>query len=170
MMFVAGTCVALTIQVILMALGVSAIIQTSELLFNSLKVLGVCYLLYLAWQAFTQPLEMTATRTLSKTHWGALFRKGIALNFSTPMTPLFLLIFIPSFIDADAGNITAQSLQIGLLIPATFLLMYTTYSVAADKIGKKLLQSERNRRYLQRGAALTIAGFAVYLAIAQQSL
>ena len=48
--FVTGTCTALVVQVAVMAVGLSAIIQTSALLFNALKIVGVGYLFFLAWQ------------------------------------------------------------------------------------------------------------------------
>ena len=169
MAFVAGLCFALTIQVVLMAFGVSAIVQASAFVFNALKIVGVCYLFFLAWQAFTQPITLTTESIPDVTHWKALFRKGIILNFSTPMTPLYLLFLIPPFVDAERGSIIFQSLQLGFLIIFAFFFMYALYSVTAEKIGEKILKSEKVRRYLQRSAALTIAGFAIYLALAQQS-
>ncbi|MCP3907139.1 MAG: LysE family translocator [Oceanicoccus sp.] len=170
MTFVAGTCLALTVQVMLMAFGVSAIIQTSEWIFNGLKIVGVCYLFFLAWQMFSRPIALTTQGVQPFKSRATLFREGMVLNFSTPMTPLFLLFLIPSFIDTERGNIMLQSFQLGGVIILAILSMYTAYCIAADRAGALILQSERFRGYLQRGAASTIAGFAIYLALAQQSL
>ena len=85
------------------------------------------------------------------------------------MTPLYLLVLIPNFIDADSGSVMLQSVQLGAVMMLAFFLVYALYSVTADKLGHYILRSETTRHYLQRGAALTIAGFAVALAFAQQS-
>ncbi|ARN75276.1 LysE family translocator [Oceanicoccus sagamiensis] len=170
MAFVAGTGTALLIQVLLMAFGVSAIIQASVTVFHLLKIIGVTYLLFLAWQILMQPTTLASQEGPGLTSKVALFRKGVTLNFSTPMTPLFLLFLIPTFIEIDKGSITSQSLQLGGVLVLSFLCVYTLYCFCADRAGAILLQSEKFRRYLQRIAASTIAGFAIYLAWAQPVL
>ena len=44
-----GLCTGLIGHTILVAIGVSVIFQTSAIAFTGLKIIGACYLLYLAW-------------------------------------------------------------------------------------------------------------------------
>ena len=166
--FVVGICSALLIQVVLMSFGLTAIIQTSEIVFNLLKVVGVCYLLFLAWQTFTQPFYSEECAQLS--NLAQLYRKGVMINISTPLTPIFLLLFIPQFIDIELEGVIYQSLQLGFLFVLAFFCVYTFYCIFAGKVGSQILQSKKIVTYLQRSAGVTIACFAVFLVLAKQSL
>lgn len=50
-----GLCTGLIVHTMLVAFGVAALFQASDLAFNALKIAGAGYLLYLAWQAFRAP-------------------------------------------------------------------------------------------------------------------
>ncbi|MGB5438848.1 MAG: LysE family translocator, partial [Gammaproteobacteria bacterium] len=52
MLVTLGLCTGILVHTTAVSLGVAAVFQTSSVAFNSLKVLGAVYLLYLAWRAF----------------------------------------------------------------------------------------------------------------------
>jgi len=47
-----GICTGLMVHTAAVSFGVAAIFQTSALAFNILKILGILYLLYIAWQNY----------------------------------------------------------------------------------------------------------------------
>jgi threonine/homoserine/homoserine lactone efflux protein len=167
--FVAGICIALVGQVILMAFGVSVIIQTSVVVFTALKVIGVCFLFFLSWQTFNQPIMIETQKVAEPAHLLSLFRKGIVINVSSPMPPLYLLLLFPPFIHAGQGSYSFQAMQLGALMIIAFIIVYTGISITADKVAGEFLQSEKVQYFLRLGAGSTIACFAIYLALAKQS-
>lgn len=167
MVFVAGVCSALAIQVLVMAVGISTLIQSTPWVFLVLKAIGIGYLVYLAWQVFKQPIN-TINTTPQGENLGRLFRKGVAINLTNPMNPLFLLLVFPAFISPNQGSVFSQSLQLGLLLIIIVFTVFSLISVAGEVMAKQLLHSEQSQRYLQRGAAITIVCFAIILLLAEQ--
>lgn len=166
--FLAGICCALVVQVTLLALGVSALVQLPTV-FAVFKVIGVCYLLFLAWQTFKRPFYVSEPIAPEPRQLTGLFRRGVMINISSPLTPLYLLLVVPPLINTERGDYINQVLQLGVVMIVAVTAVFTVLSVAADKLGNRLLQSEKIKKGIQSGAAITIAGFAVYLALAQQS-
>lgn len=164
-----GICTGLLAQVIAMAFGITAIIQTSESVFTGLKIVGTFYLFFLAWQAFTQPLHLCQEGVKQKTLM-ALYGQGVTMNISNPMNPMFMLVFLPPFVSYEQGGVLSQLLQLGSLLILAVLVVYCTFSFLAATLGRRWLQSARVRRSLQLGSGTTIAGFAVYLAMAKPLL
>ncbi|MFM8826478.1 MAG: LysE family translocator, partial [Actinomycetota bacterium] len=102
---VAGLEVGDTIQALLAALGLSAVIATSARAFETVKWAGVVYLLWTGVRTLaTAPADLTADTV----HVGMkqAFRQGILVNALNPKTSLFFLSIFPQFVDVDADNAT----------------------------------------------------------------
>ena len=169
--FIIGVCFALVFQVLLMAYGISEIIQTSEYVFNVLKLVGVLYLAYLSWVTFFYPISSVMKKSdKSSDKLSRIFGKGVLLNVASPMTPLFLLFIIPNYVDYSKGQFLSQSLLLGLVLIAAVFIFYSSVGVIADKMGDRLFISEKTGRIFQRVAGVAIACFAVFLGLATQSM
>ncbi|MEJ2480756.1 MAG: LysE family translocator [Acidihalobacter sp.] len=107
------------------ALGVSVIFRTSALAFTLLKVAGVLYLLYLAWNAVRSGAAPSGeAATVPARSLGALFRRGVLMNVLNPKVALFFLAFLPQFAHPEQGSVGLQMLLLGgvftLLVMAVF--------------------------------------------------
>lgn len=162
--FAAGICFALAVQVLVMAFGVSTLIQTMPLAFTGLKMIGACYLAYLAWLVYRQPIDTLAT-SVKKEGKVSLFRKGVAINITNPMNPLFLLLVFPNFVSPEQGSTFYQLLQLGFLLIVIVFSMFSLFSIASETIAKQFLQSKQAQCYIQRGAAVTMLCFAIILSL-----
>ena len=164
--FVLGLCVALLFQVVLMAFGITAILQTSNITFATLKIAGVCYLLYLSF--ITLKIDVNSMK--SKPKYNSYLTHGFIMNVSNPMNPLYLLLVFPSFVTVGSGSIFFQNIQLGLLMIAVILIMFSFYSVVGKLTGEKILESKKVKKYFRVLAAITIAVFAVILALSTKTL
>ena len=110
-----GLCTGLIVHTTAVALGVAVIFQVSAVAFSVLKIVGACYLLYLAWQAF----RASATRLKSGEDRGlsfsTLYRRGIIMNITNPKVSIFFLAFLPQFADPGRGALTLQIIMLGFI-------------------------------------------------------
>jgi len=99
--------------------GLAAILHTSSLLFQAIKLLGVLYLFYMAWNILRDDGQLSISEDKSKTSCLRIAISGITLNVLNPKLSLFFLAFLPQFIPAQNPNPT----QTLVLLAAVFMLM-----------------------------------------------
>lgn len=153
-------------QVLATAFGVTALLQTSNSVFTGLKLFGISYLLFLAWQIYNQPpirASLSDTRKSLPTH----YQRGLILNVSNPMNALFVFFFLPPFVDEEQGSVLAQLLQLGALMLILLILVYFTISYFSEKIGRAFLHNEKFQYYLKLTSVIVITFFSAFLATSQ---
>ena len=83
------------IQAIIAGLGLGAAIAAVPWMFDVIRWVGVCYLLWLAWGALRAgPIDRNAVPDTAHA-----FRDALIVNLTNPKVILFTLAFIPQFID-----------------------------------------------------------------------
>jgi RhtB (resistance to homoserine/threonine) family protein len=120
-----GVGCGISIHLVYTLLGMAIILSQSDILFNSIKMIGAVYLLWMAWGAF-QSRKQTSTDSdqainpehkFAMTHTQA-FRQGFITNVFNPKVTLFFLVLFSSIVSAETP-IFIQSLY-GL-----WLVLYT---------------------------------------------
>ena len=130
----AGLVSGIVVHTTLIALGVSAIIKQSELIFTGIKILGACYLLWIAFQVYTTPASINLKSNNSKKKsLLSLFKQGFIMNVLNPKVTLFFLAFFPGFIDEKLGNVTQQIYLLGFLFMLQAFIIFSLVSILADK-------------------------------------
>jgi threonine/homoserine/homoserine lactone efflux protein len=85
------------------ALGLGALLLTSERLFGMLKVAGALYLFWLAWQSWRASRQSRQADevpdVLPVRHVGAMYWRAFGLGASNPKDILFFAAFLPQFLD-----------------------------------------------------------------------
>lgn len=112
----AGVALAFLVYMSLAALGITAILMAVPLAYDTLRIAGACYLLYLAWNAVRpggrSPFEV---RALAPDGAGRLFAMGFLTNLLNPKTAVMYLSLLPQFVRPDQGSVLGQSLVLGLV-------------------------------------------------------
>ena len=97
----AGVSVGLLGHTTLAALGLGALLSSSELLFTILKYIGAAYLAYLGIKLIgTQTTELELESARGKP-LKRLFLEGSLSNLSNPKITIFYFAFLPQFISND---------------------------------------------------------------------
>lgn len=115
MAVVVGLCCGLVVHTGAVALGLAAVFAASAVAFTVLKLLGVAYLAYLAWQALRAPLSSAGpdagaqgtAPTAAPSLWRMVGR-GMVMNLSNPKVLVFFLAFLPQFADQFARQAKGQ--------------------------------------------------------------
>jgi len=168
LMVVLGLCSGLIVHTVAVALGVAAIFQTSLIAFSVLKILGICYLLFLAWKSFRSSVRDAQAGAIGKVSSLGLYRRGVILNISNPKVSIFFLAFIPQFADPARGSVSIQILLFGCLFILSTLLVFSSIALLAGTLSHWFSSSLRAQKILNRISGVVFLGIALMLAIMER--
>jgi len=159
-----GICTGLMVHTAAVAFGVAAIFQTSALAFNFLKILGVLYLLYLAWQLFrTGEIRQSQNRKAGIAGI-QLYTRGVLMNVTNPKVAILFLAFLPQFVDPARGSLIIQTLILGALFIVVTFTVFGLIALSAGFMGTRLKSSKRAQDVLNRIVGTAFVGLAIKLA------
>lgn len=165
---VLGLCTGLIVHTAAVALGVAAVIQTSQLAFSALKFAGAIYLCYLAWQSFRSRAETVDANADFLKAGRAYYLRGIVMNVANPKVSIFFLTFLPQFVDPGAGHATLQMLALGGLFIVATLFAFGLIATFSAGIGAKVTKSLRAQKVMNNVAGVVFLGLAARLATSQR--
>jgi len=162
----AGLVSGIFVHTTLIALGVSAVLKQSEIVFTLIKILGACYLLWIAFQVYKAPASIAiANGNLQKKSFLSLFKQGFAMNVLNPKVTLFFLAFFPGFIDEKLGNITQQIYALGFLFMLQAFVIFSIVSIVADQLTVFIRTNEKFTLFLKWLQIVVFVGIAVLILI-----
>ena len=157
-----GLCTGLIGHTVLVSIGVSVIFQTSAIAFNGLKIIGACYLLYLAWLSI-QNKELNLGGTDKNSTNRSYYFTGVIMNLTNPKVALFFLVFLPQFVNTSNDNVTIQIFILGLLFIISAFCVFTSISYLASFLENFLMKSKTVNKNLNILAALIYFALAINL-------
>jgi len=157
-----GLCTGLIGHTVLVSIGVSVIFQTSAIAFNGLKIIGACYLLYLAWLSI-QNKELNLGGTDKNSTNRSYYFTGVIMNLANPKVALFFLVFLPQFVNTSNDNVTIQIFLLGLLFILSALCVFTSIAYLASFLEGILKKSKTVNKNLNLLAALIYFALAINL-------
>jgi threonine/homoserine/homoserine lactone efflux protein len=158
-----GLCTGLIFHTCAVAFGLAAIFQTYEIAFSTIKYIGACYLLFLAYKAFTADNQNISTKEEKELKYLKLYKRGIIMNITNPKVSIFFLAFLPQFTSPNNGSMLVQFFLLGLLFIISGFIVFICIVILADKIGQILKKSERIQKMLNRFSSIVFIGLALKL-------
>ncbi|WP_198662918.1 LysE family translocator [Cohaesibacter intestini] len=168
-----GVCSGALVHVMAAALGVSAILATSALVFSIVKYVGAAYLVWLGCQALLSresSLTMDAQASDPKvlTVWSA-YRQGVLIDILNPKVALFFLAFLPQFLSHDGTQTSMQvffeTCLLGSIVIVIGLIVEAFFVLAAAPLGAYLRSNHRFALWLDRMFGGLLMGLGVRLAL-----
>jgi threonine/homoserine/homoserine lactone efflux protein len=109
-----GVVVGFLVHMFAAAAGLTAVFIAVPLAYEVLRWAGVCYLLWLAWQAVRPGARSPfQARELAHDSPRRLFAIGLLTNVLNPKVAVFYLSILPQFVASERGSILSQSLTLG---------------------------------------------------------
>jgi threonine/homoserine/homoserine lactone efflux protein len=151
------------------ALGIAAIVATSETLFLLIKLAGAAYLIYLGLQALRNRggFDLAASANGSS-DTSVLIRQGFISNALNPKVMLFFIAFIPQFIVSTAAPVWQQMLVLGSGFALLTSIAYIGLGLAAGQVGQRLMRQPSIALWLNRLTGVAFLGLALRLAFAER--
>ena len=159
---VLGTSAAMVPQLILTAIGMTAMLAWLSQMFEWLRWIGVAYLVFLGIrQWLAEPVDLTRTRPQPKSI-RAIFGRGFLISLTNPKTLLFYGAFFPQFVAPDLAP-APQIVLLALSFLGLAMLLDGGWALAAGR-ARGLLASRGRLRNRVTGGLLIGAGLGLALA------
>lgn len=161
-----GICSGLFVHAALSAVGISLLLAQSPQLFQSVKMVGALYLLYLGAQGLRQSFLGTESNSDEVNVSGRYnliksFREGFLSNVLNPKTAIFYLAFLPQFINPDYSAFMQSMLMasIHFLIALCWQAFISRMIVTAQK----RFDNGKTQLIMQRATGVVLIGLAIKL-------
>lgn len=155
-----GVLLGIVVHVVAAAAGVSALLLAHPAAYDFIRYAGAAYLLYIAYQAWTDRGELGRGRAAPSIK--AAIKRGFVTNVLNPKTALFIFAFIPQFTDPAIGPVWMQILILGgifMINGFLFAMMLgTTAGLASTFLRTRV-------RILNKITAILFGGLAARLII-----
>ncbi len=163
-----GLCTGLIFHTLAVAMGIATIFQHSALAFTGLKLVGVAYLLYLAWQVFRAEGSLPLTGESQKIAFVKYYTRGIVMNVSNPKVTIFFLAFLPQFARIENGSLFNQIIILGLVFIVVAFCVFGSIAFLAGCLRKLLSDSTKFQKILNKIAGCVFVLLAVNLVFVEK--
>ena len=146
------------------ALGLTALIGNSRVLYQTLRWVGAFYLLWLAWEGWRGEAETSPGKTDGDFDDRArYFVRGLITNLLNPKAGLFYVAVLPTFVD-DTRPLAGQAITLSLIYVAVATAVHGIIVLLADA-ARPWLEDERRSTIMRRVLSLLLVGIAIWLLI-----
>lgn len=163
---VLGICTGTLVHIVAAALGLSAALRASPVVFTTIRYAGAAYLVWLGVRALWSREESIERASGPRRDSSMqIFRQGVLVNVLNPKTALFFLAFLPQFVDPARGAVAGQVLLLGGLFVLLSLVSDSAYAFLAGTFGRYLHGHPRfwrTQRYVTSGIFLALGLFAAF--------
>lgn len=160
-----GVALAFIFYMICAAFGLTALMMAVPYAYDALRIAGVLYLLWMAWQSVRpggrSPFQL---KELPRHSPRKLFLMGFLTNLLNPKIAIVYLSLLPQFINPAHGSVLGQSLLLGMTQIAISVSINAVVAISAGTIALFLLRRPSFaviQRWLMAGV---LTGLAVKIA------
>jgi threonine/homoserine/homoserine lactone efflux protein len=166
---VLGNALGVGVQIVVVALGLGVLIQSSPEAFFVIRLAGALMIGYLGIRAILhrrKSLEDGADKPHSRS---TILKESVVVGLTNAKTLVFFLAALPSFVSVEDGSPIIQMLLLGLIFSIIGIASDSIYAIAAGRARDWLATSEQRLATFRGlgGLALTLLGvYMLYEAIA----
>lgn len=140
-------------------MGLAAVLHTSALAFQTLKYLGVAYLLYMAWSTLQQRGALKVEAEIDARSARQVIVSAILINFLNPKLSIFFFAFLPQFVSATEPHPLSRMLELSSVFMLLTFVVFVGYGLFAAAIRIHVISRPRVLTWMRR----TFAGAFVLL-------
>lgn len=165
---VAGCTLGIVPHLTASIIGLSAILHMSAMVFQTIKIIGCLYLLYLAWGMWKNSGSLSFENKSSKRGFFKTLIKAVLINLLNPKLTLFFFAFLPVFIPSDSSAPTRQMIFLGFIFMFMTFVVFLLYGLLAGLVKDYVVKSQTFTKRLQKSFSVIIALMAVKLSLSKQ--
>lgn len=159
-----GISTGILVHTVLASLGLSAILVSSAVAFNLMKLAGAAYLIVMGLRTIFSKKELFPTGDMEQENtenvW-KIYRQGVLTNVLNPKAALFFLSLLPQFVSADNVYGPLPFLLLGL----TFFTTSTIWSVLVACVSSLLSRALRSNERISKWMSKISGGIYVLLGV-----
>jgi threonine/homoserine/homoserine lactone efflux protein len=149
----------------LAALGVAALLKSSPIAFQAVKLAGAAYLIWIGIKAMRSKGLSSAHERPSQP-LPVIYRQSVIGNMLNPKVTLFFIVFLPQFVNPLGGHsVMLQMFELGGVFMLQAAAVFSVFGVAAGMIGAYLKRRPKLGVWLDRLAGATFIGLGIRVAL-----
>ncbi|MBL4803443.1 MAG: LysE family translocator [Alphaproteobacteria bacterium] len=155
-----GIALGLLVVGLATALGAAAVISNSDIAYQALRLGGILYLLYLAWDSWKEEPENSPARVAEQN--SRYFKRGLIVNLLNPKATLFYVAILPGFV-IDTSSVAVQLTTLTIIYVLVATLIHSTIVMLAGT-AQAFLNNAKRRLLTRRIFAVTLMLIAFWFA------
>ena len=120
---------------VLAAVGIAALIRSSELAFDAVRYAGAAYLVWIGIQALRHRSSFSIDGAGDRKALITIFKQSVVGNILNPKVTLFFLAFLPQFVNTQAGHVGWQMALLGAIFMVITVVVFGAVALFAGWIG-----------------------------------
>ena len=149
-------------------MGLAALLHTSALAFQTLKYLGVAYLLYMAWSALRERGMLRVENDISARSDRQVIVHAILINILNPKLSIFFFAFLPQFVSAGEPHPLPRMLELSAVFMLLTFVVFVGYGLFAASIRTHIVSRPRILTWMRRTFAGAFVALGAKLALADR--
>jgi threonine/homoserine/homoserine lactone efflux protein len=143
--------------------GLAALLHTSAVAFQTLKYLGVAYLLWMAWTTFREHGALAVDDDAAPLPARKVLTSGVLLNILNPKLTIFFFAFLPQFVSPGASGL-AQMVWLSAVFMLLTFVIFALYGVFAASVRSHVITRPRVVMWMRRTFAASFVALGAKLA------
>jgi threonine/homoserine/homoserine lactone efflux protein len=150
-------------------LGLAALLYTSAVAFQTVKFVGVLYLLYLAWRTLREQGALRVDDADARDRSTAqVIVSAVAINILNPKLSIFFVAFLPQFVAPDDPNRVADMLELSAVFMLLTFVVFVLYGLLAASVRRHVIARPRVLTWMRRSFAAAFVALGAKLALAER--
>ncbi len=145
--------------------GLAALLHTSAVAFQTLKYLGVAYLLWMAWSTVRERGALTVEEDGAPRSARKVIVAGVLINILNPKLTIFFFAFLPQFVDAGEGSSLLHMLQLSAVFMLVTFVVFAIYGLFAAAVRQYVVSRPRVMMWMRRVFAGSFVALGARLAV-----
>jgi threonine/homoserine/homoserine lactone efflux protein len=149
-------------------MGLAALLHTSALAFQTLKYLGVAYLLYMAWSSLRETGALRVEKEVGTRSALQVIVSAIAINILNPKLSIFFFAFLPQFVSAHEPHPVSRMFELSAVFMLLTYVVFVGYGLFAASIRHHVIARPRVLTWMRRTFAGAFVALGAKLALADR--
>jgi threonine/homoserine/homoserine lactone efflux protein len=149
-------------------MGLAALLHASAVAFQTLKYLGVVYLLYMAWSALRDRGALRVEATAGARSATQVIVTAILINILNPKLSIFFFAFLPQFVSAREPHALSRMLEMSAVFMLLTFVVFVGYGLCAASVRRHVISRPRVLTWMRRTFAGAFVALGVKLALADR--
>jgi threonine/homoserine/homoserine lactone efflux protein len=150
------------------AFGLSALLHASALAFQTFKVLGVGYLLFMAWSTLREEGVLTVERQIGARSAVQVATRAILINILNPKLSIFFFAFLPQFVSVDEAHPLWRMVELGAVFMLMTFAVFVVYGLLAASVRDHVVSRPRILTWMRRSFAGAFVALGARLAFVER--
>jgi len=138
--------------------GTAALLRASSVAFETVKFLGVVYLLYLAWATWRDKSALVVTARQAPPSAARVITSAVLVNLLNPKLTIFFFAFLPQFVPENVPGQVVRMLGLSAVFMLMTFVVFGIYGIFAASARRHIIDRPR---IVNRVRQLFAASFVV---------